>query len=96
MYRSLFPLFNVQSCLQQLQFGELIPSGEVVKLFVRLDAQIQQASDEQILEILASTKSSNGACAPFSFGLFHERFEVRITAARIIMRLYLQKVEIID
>ena len=90
--RSLFPKFNVQNCLQQLQFGELIPSGEIVKIFTRLDAQVQKASDEQILEILASVKSSDGACVPFSYGLFHHRFEVRTTAARMINRLYMQKV----
>lgn len=62
-----------------------------IKIFFTVDALVQSASDNGIIEILSFMTSSDGSCLPFSFGLFHERPEIYLSAARIILRLYIQK-----
>jgi hypothetical protein len=78
--------------IQNLETPGLFRIGEVVKTFLRLDSIIQRSNENQMLEILSMLKSNDGSCFPFSFGLFQERFEVQFAAARIILRLFCQKV----
>ena len=90
---SLFGVNDVGGMIHQLMSGpNAMEPGSIMKIFLSLDKLVQLASDPQLVELLSGLTSSDGACLPFAFGLFHERFEVQLAAARIILRLYIQKV----
>ncbi|OAJ42986.1 hypothetical protein BDEG_26371 [Batrachochytrium dendrobatidis JEL423] len=63
----------------------------VVSNFCIMDYLVQEASDDELMEILSYLPTTDGGCLPFSIGLYHERPEVRMAAAHIIQRLFLQK-----
>jgi hypothetical protein len=90
--KSLFGAKDVHGMIQQIAYGTSIKMDSLIRMFHTLDELVQCASDHQILEILASLQQTEGSCAPFSFGLFHERMEIRMAAARIILCIYAQKV----
>jgi hypothetical protein len=78
--------------IQALLFPPPAANTELfIKIFFTIDAMVQSASDDGIIEILSFMTSSDGSCLPFSFGLFHNRPEIYLCAARIILRLYIQK-----
>jgi hypothetical protein len=93
MRRSLFFRNNVQGLIQELSYP---PSeykvDQFIRLFFTLDWLVLSATDHQLVELLSYMTSSDGACVPLSYGLFHERMELRQAAARIILRLYVSKV----
>ncbi|KAH6576898.1 hypothetical protein BASA62_001133 [Batrachochytrium salamandrivorans] len=67
-------------------------TDRVVSNFCIMDYLVQEASDDELVEILSYLPTTDGSCLPFSIGLFHERPEVRAAAAHIIQRLFLQKI----
>ncbi|KAJ3348789.1 hypothetical protein HDU91_006503 [Kappamyces sp. JEL0680] len=91
--RSLFFRSSAQGMVQELCDP---PTTEYkvdryIRLFFHLDTLVQHATNHQIIELLSYLTSSDGACVPFSYGLYHERPEINQAAARIILRLYIQK-----
>jgi hypothetical protein len=91
--KSLFGDIDVHGLIQQITY----PNSEMrtdilVKTFNTLDEVVQTSTDHQLLEILASLQHTEGSCIPFSYGLYHDRLEVRMAAARIILCLFAQKV----
>jgi hypothetical protein len=91
--KSLFGDVDVHGLIQQITY----PNSEMridllVKTFNTLDEVVQTSTDHQLLEILASLQHTEGSCIPFSYGLYHDRLEIRMAAARIILCLFAQKV----
>ncbi|KAJ3312396.1 hypothetical protein HDV04_003146 [Boothiomyces sp. JEL0838] len=89
--KSLFYYIDVQALIHDLQFPSSSNSDKFMKTFLVLDQIVQEASDAQLVEILSYLTSSDGSCLPFAYGLYHERREIRLAAARIILRLFIQK-----
>jgi len=83
---------DIHGMIQSLLFPSPdVNTDEFIRIFFTLDALVQSASDNGIIEILSFITCSDGGCQPFAFGLFHERPEIYLSAARIILRLYVQK-----
>jgi hypothetical protein len=66
--------------------------NDLIRIYLTLDLVIQQSSDAKIYELLSGLPVTDGYCLPFSHGLFHDRIEIQMAAARIIMKIYIQKV----
>ena len=91
--KSLFLSFDVESMILELNFpSALSKPSRILKTYLLLDQLVQEANDDQIIEFLSYINSNNGSCVPISYGLFHDRIEVRMAAARIILRAFIQKV----
>ena len=96
--RTMFPKTNIKGMLDQLQalyqhstHGTLVSCEALSQIVFTLDYVVQAADDDQIVDILALFTWSDGSAFPISPALFHERPAIRLSAARIIQRLFLQK-----
>lgn len=76
-----------------LMYQENIDQNSLLLIFVKLDQAVQEASDHQLIQILSFLDCSDGSALPFSSGLFSPRPEIQLAAARIIFRLFVQKVK---
>ena len=88
---SLFQGMGVIENISKLIYLENIETDELIRIYFELDQAVQLASDYQLIEILAHLPPGDGSAYPFSFGLFHARPEIYTCAARIILRVFIQK-----
>ena len=89
---TLFPQLKLDVLLFELLNTKVINTERAVSLYMLFDHLVCESNDEQLVEIMSFLPACDGAALPFSAGLFHARPEVRNAAARIIQRLFLQKV----
>lgn len=83
---------NVKHLVFKLLYQDSIEPNSLISIFSRIDQLVQVASDAQLVQILSYLDHSDGSALPFSSGLFHPRPEIQVAAARIILRLFVQKV----
>jgi hypothetical protein len=65
--------------------------NDLIAIFFQLEHTVRLGSDDQLIELLSYLTSTDGSCLPFSYGLFHQRPEIHLSASRIILRLFVQK-----
>ncbi|KAI8913699.1 docking domain of Afi1 for Arf3 in vesicle trafficking-domain-containing protein [Gorgonomyces haynaldii] len=90
--KSLFKDPTVIKSLSKLMYSEHLDIPSLIQCYEILDTAIQSASDPQLIQILSQLPSKDGSAFPFSIGLFHPRHEIQMAAARIILRLHVQKI----
>jgi hypothetical protein len=83
---------QVKGLVFRLIHQDVIDESNLLYIYYEMDQLIQAASDAQLVEILSYLEHSDGSALPFSAGLFHARQEIQMAAARIILRLFVQKV----